>query len=116
MTSDQGFPASAAQPGPAPFAADPRRILSGPGGPLASFVTDDDRNLDWPTVESFGQEWERFGEFSDAEIEHIGREYFADLLPDSSLSGLRVLDVGCGSGRWTRYFAARAGFVDAADP
>ena len=101
--------------GPTPFVRTVRRVLQGPAGPLPSFVGED-VNLDRATVDGFGEEWERFGHFSDDDVAAGGREYFADLLPDESLRGRRVLDIGCGSGRWTRYFAARAAFVDAADP
>ena len=102
--------------GPIPLGRDPVRVLRGPSGPVASYVTDDEANLDPATVTAFGREWERFSDFTDAEIETGGREYFADLVSDDMLRDARVLDVGCGSGRWTRYFAARAAFVESADP
>ena len=76
----------------------------------------DEANIDPETVASFGEEWTKFGRFSDAEIERIGGEYFdivtpAILSPDST-----VLDLGCGSGRWSRYVAKRCAFVEAVDP
>jgi SAM-dependent methyltransferase len=79
-------------------------------------VDDSEANLDAATVESFGHEWTRFSSFSAEAIEAGGREYFADLLPDETLRGAHVLDVGCGSGRWSTYLSRRAAFVDAADP
>jgi SAM-dependent methyltransferase len=91
-------------------------MLATAAGPVPSFVEAGETNLDRDTVRAFGREWQRFSEFTDDEIARGGREYFEDLLPDAALRGARVLDVGCGSGRWTRYLAARAAFVEAADP
>lgn len=100
----------------APLTRAATRDLAGPNGPIPSFLSDSEANLDPDTVDSFGAEWTRFSEFTAAEIESGGREYFADLLPDEDLRNARVLDLGCGSGRWTRYLAARAAFVEAVDP
>jgi len=83
---------------------------------VPSFISHDEANLDRDTVRSFSEEWTRFSEFTDEEIASGGDEYFGDLLSPDMLAGARVLDVGCGSGRWTRYLAERAGFVEAADP
>jgi 2-polyprenyl-3-methyl-5-hydroxy-6-metoxy-1,4-benzoquinol methylase len=101
---------------PPPLLGTPIRILDGPAGPIPSYVTSQDANLDRATVEGFGHEWQRFDEFTDEEVHRGGQEYFGDLLTDRMLDGARVLDVGCGSGRWARYLAARAACVDAVDP
>ncbi|MGH7307118.1 MAG: class I SAM-dependent methyltransferase [Candidatus Rokuibacteriota bacterium] len=101
---------------PAPLTRDALRLIAGPTGSIPSFVAPDEANLDQATVAAFGREWERFGGLSDEAIEAVGDEYFADLLPADRLRGAGVLDVGCGSGRWAKYLARRAAFVDAADP
>ena len=87
-------------------------------GPLeiASFVSDDSTNIDWTTVESFGEEWTKFSKFSDGDIEHVGNDYF-DIVNEEILNKSSVaLDVGCGTGRWTRYIRNRCKFVEAIDP
>ena len=94
----------------------PLRTLETPWGALPSFIGDQEANIDPDTVAAFGHEWSQFGEFTDEEIAQGGDEYFADLIPAGQLTGARVLDVGCGSGRWTKYLAARAAFVEAVDP
>ena len=85
-------------------------------GRIARFRTDGDSNIDPATVASFGHEWRRFQNFSDEEIARIGDEYFDIVEPHMLGQGCVALDLGCGSGRWTRYVAPRCGFVEALDP
>lgn len=73
-------------------------------------------NADSKTVESFGEEWNRFGTFTEAEIQRAGEQYF-DIVTNVMLNKDSVcLDIGCGSGRWSKYISQRAGFVEAIDP
>lgn len=73
-------------------------------------------NIDPETVASFGDEWKRFDAFSEEEIQGAGDEYF-DLISKAELSTFqRTLDMGCGSGRWTRYIAPHVAQVAALDP
>ncbi len=83
---------------------------------INSFILPDEKNLDKKTVDSFGDEWSSFHSFDDAEIEKIGDEYF-DIVKENQLNkNSLVLDVGCGSGRWSKYVASKAKFVEAVDP
>ncbi len=83
---------------------------------LSSFITSHDNNIDEITVQSFGEEWERFNDFSSEELESIGNEYF-DIVSDEHISAQsNVLDVGCGSGRWTKFISSKVKFVEAIDP
>jgi len=81
---------------------------------IHSFLKEKDSNLDSKTVESFGEEWTRFNDFTPAEIRKIGNDYFdlATMLnPD-----MVALDVGCGSGRWANYLHSKVKFIEAIDP
>jgi len=84
---------------------------------VAIFSTDvPDSNIDHSVVHSFGEEWKKFHRFSDVEIEHDAKLYF-DILSDEMLNkNSYVADFGCGTGRWAKYLAPKAGFIEAIDP
>lgn len=79
------------------------------------FNSNDD-NIDQLTVDSFGEEWKKFNYFDENEIEDIGNEYF-DII-DFSLfdKNSTVLDIGCGSGRWSVFLSSKISNVYAIDP
>jgi ubiquinone/menaquinone biosynthesis C-methylase UbiE len=80
------------------------------------FNIDASANIDKQTVDSFGEEWEKFSSFSKDEIEKIGNEYF-DIIDHTILNkDIVVLDLGCGSGRWSKYLANKVKYVEAVDP
>ena len=94
----------------------PSRTIKTEAGEIQSFLSPSEANLDDDTVKSFGAEWERFPEFTEQEIEKIGEDYF-DIVNDSILTkNSHVLDVGCGSGRWSKFVAPKVLSVEAIDP
>jgi ubiquinone/menaquinone biosynthesis C-methylase UbiE len=67
-------------------------------------------------IRGFGAEWVKFNVFTDEELDTVGPELF-DLWPDAAGRPVdTMVDIGCGSGRWTRYLASRVAYVDALDP
>lgn len=74
-------------------------------------------SVDKQTVEGFGYEWTRFdqSEVDPAELANLFDQYFAlfpwDALPPAAVG----FDLGCGSGRWARLAAPRAGSVVGVD-
>lgn len=74
-------------------------------------------NLDRETVDGFGDEWSRFDQSgaSDEDLSSMFEQYFrifpwAELPPDA-----RGFDLGCGSGRWAQFVAARVGELHCID-
>lgn len=69
------------------------------------------KNVDPLTVESFGEEWERFSYIDQdtAEVRKAFDEYFRIFPWDDLPQGARGADFGCGSGRWARYVLPRVG-------
>ncbi len=76
----------------------------------------DGSNLDPDTVKAFGEEWGKFHSFSDEEIAKTGDMYFDIVRPDMLGPGKRAIDLGCGSGRWTKYLHDKVESVAAIDP
>ncbi|HEY0041882.1 MAG TPA: class I SAM-dependent methyltransferase [Flavisolibacter sp.] len=75
-----------------------------------------DENIDHSVVESFGEEWKKFHRFSDKDIETDAKKYF-DIVTDEMLNkNSYAIDLGCGTGRWTKYLSSKAGFIEAIDP
>jgi SAM-dependent methyltransferase len=98
-----------------PYVRPPRRVIRVDDIDVASFVGED-VNADARTVSSFGEEWTRFASFTDEETRGAGDEIFDLLTPDIAHAGTVALDIGCGTGRWSRYLAPRVKFVEAVDP
>jgi SAM-dependent methyltransferase len=97
------------------FTDSPTRVIM--VGPRAVHCFDQaGEHRDEATIRSFGEEWGKFNSFDADEIELAGNEYF-DIVP-SALLGPEVvaMDLGCGSGRWTRYLSERVGRIEAIDP
>lgn len=73
-------------------------------------------NIDQKTVDSFGEEWLKFDQFSEEDIKVAGDQYF-DIVNEQMLNQNTIaLDLGCGSGRWTKYIAPKVKQVEAVDP
>jgi SAM-dependent methyltransferase len=75
-----------------------------------------DSNIDMVTVDSFGDEWQAFHGFEEAEIEKLGDEYFDIITPQMLNKSSLVLEVGCGSGRFLKYLSNKAGTIVGVDP
>lgn len=74
------------------------------------------KNIDGEVVKSFGEEWLKFNAFTDEMIEQGAREYF-DILDEKIINkNTYVIDVGCGTCRWTKYLSDKVQFIEAIDP
>jgi len=75
-----------------------------------------DDNIDMKVVKSFGEEWNKFHQFSQKTIDKICKEYF-DIIDDTIINkDTYMIDIGCGSGRWSDYFTGKVNFIEAVDP
>ena len=75
-------------------------------------------NIDAKTVASFGDEWSRFDQraMSDHEAKKVFSEYFL-IFPWNELPDMAEgFDMGCGSGRWSRWVAPKVGHLHCIDP
>ena len=100
-----------------PYIISPHNETQGKYKLISDFTSNKNQNLDEKTVDSFGAEWKYFHDFSDDEIKNAGDQYF-DIIPKSLLENATVIDVGCGSGRWSKYILDNYNVksIDAIDP
>ena len=97
------------------FTRSPRRIIETTRREIFIFDIEGE-NIDKKVVNEFGDEWLKFYEHDDDLVKKGGEEYF-DILNDRMVnSKTYALDIGCGTGRWTKYLAPRVGFIEAVDP
>ncbi len=76
----------------------------------------DGKNIDVRIVDEFGEEWLKFSDFSDKDIKESAEEYFDIINEEMINKNTYLLDIGCGTGRWTKYLSSKAGFIEAIDP
>jgi ubiquinone/menaquinone biosynthesis C-methylase UbiE len=103
---DQPFP---------PYDRSPEMILEKDGVQLPSFIREvpsHDRNL----LKDFEREWKRFNSFGEEELDLLAKELFDVLPPEFLQKGITVADIGCGSGRWSRWLAPKVRNIIAFDP
>jgi SAM-dependent methyltransferase len=99
-----------------PYNKEPLHTISVADMKVSSFVSEHNLNADQKTVDSFGEEWNRFASFTDEQLKSAGDSYF-DIVTGEMLNKNSVaLDIGCGTGRWSKYISPRAKFVEALDP
>jgi ubiquinone/menaquinone biosynthesis C-methylase UbiE len=91
------------------------RLLMGRNRTIYEFEVVNE-NIDLNTVDSFGEEWQAFHGFDEAELMKLGDEYFDIVTPEMINGNTTVLEVGCGSGRFLKYLSSKAGFLVGVDP
>jgi ubiquinone/menaquinone biosynthesis C-methylase UbiE len=83
---------------------------------LINIFNIDGKNIDKKVVDEFGDEWIKFYDHNDDLVNKGGEEYF-DILTEKMINkNTYALDIGCGTGRWTKYLASKVGFIEAVDP
>ena len=98
-----------------PYKRQPSHTLSIGSTGVASFV-EKELNADSRTVRSFGEEWNRFATFTEEEIRRAGDQYF-DIVTEEMVNRETIaLDIGCGTGRWSKYLSPKVKFIEAVDP
>ena len=75
-----------------------------------------DRNIDLQLVDGFGDEWTKFNQFTDKELDNLYQQYFDVLKPNIININSVIADFGCGTGRFSNYFIDKVAHIDLIDP
>jgi len=95
----------------------PIRQIKGPNNDISDFtITDATENIDKAVVEAFGEEWSKFSVHSEESVKELRKEYFDILNSEIITPDTYMIDIGCGSGRWSDYFVDKVKFIEAIDP
>jgi SAM-dependent methyltransferase len=97
------------------YNANPLQVIDTKNRKISIFSTDG-KNIDSEVVKTFGEEWLKFKDYSDEEIRSVAIMYFDILNEDIINKTTYGLDIGCGTGRWTKYLSDKVGFIEAVDP
>jgi ubiquinone/menaquinone biosynthesis C-methylase UbiE len=100
-----------------PYNKTPIKTLQGPNNAIEVFTNlDSSENIDAGVVNDFSEEWKKFAVHNDESVRELRKEYF-DIIDETIVNkNTYMIDIGCGSGRWTDYFVDKAGFIEAVDP
>jgi len=100
-----------------PYTKLPINTLQATNNKIDVFTTlDPNENIDPSVVNAFGEEWKKFSVHTDESVRELRKEYF-DIIDETIVNkNTYMIDIGCGSGRWTDYFVDKAGFIEAIDP
>lgn len=102
--------------GPVPYSRPPSDVVAIGSRQVAVFEDRADANRDASVIQSFGEEWNQFYQFEEGELARIANDYF-DLVDESVVSkATYAIDIGCGTGRFSKALAPRVGFIEAVDP
>jgi SAM-dependent methyltransferase len=97
------------------FTKRPQKVVETANRRIFIFNTNG-KNIDQQVINEFGEEWLKFHEHDDDLVKKGGEEYF-DILTDEMINPKTyLLDIGCGTGRWTKYLAPKVNFIEAVDP
>jgi ubiquinone/menaquinone biosynthesis C-methylase UbiE len=94
---------------------EPIQVVKAKHKEINVFSTDVE-NIDAKVVAAFGEEWLKFNSFDEKTINKIAAEYF-DIIDEKIVNkNTYAIDIGCGTGRWSKYLSKYAGFVECVDP
>ncbi len=99
----------------AAYNTDPLELITTKNRIISVFSTEGE-NINKDVVDAFGEEWLKFQHYTDEDIRSLAIMYFDILTDDIINKNTYALDIGCGTGRWTKYLSNRIGFIEAIDP